>query len=367
MITESGILIETPTTRMTDAIVKAQGLYDRGAIGLNTLASLMVKAERQCRDELRQRLPSAAAVKAYGMPHWEERQQLLAKSRAGLARFQAGQRTGLLVKRMAAGPLSYSTFACDIKAVDGEPGVSARFSPSRGGRSRPDRGDPGVPPGAARFEERSFPDVGDYDPEGDPPARGRTRLNDASADGGDGGGFVMLAAAFDGEPDRSGDIIEAGAFKNLSEFCSDGWIAVNHQNERLPVGMPMSADQPARGLVVNGIWHSTPEAQATRVVVEERKRAGKRVLCSIGYVILPDGFRMERRGGAMVRILTDLALYEASFVNLPANNRAEVLSAAGGGKGRRPGPGDLGPQDYFSDANDAHAERGYEGGYGFAG
>lgn len=345
MITDSGIVIPSPSTRMMDAIYKAQEQFDRGHYGIETLAHRIGQAERACRDELRARGDvGQAAVKEYGLLHFRERQRLLAKSHAGLAAFDAASRTGLLVKRMAAGPsLVYSTFACDIKAVDGEPGVSARFSPSRGGPPRPDRGDPGVPPGAARFEERSADGIDDET------------------------GFVMLAAAFGGEPDRQGDVIEPGAFKNLDEFCSDGWIAVNHQNERLPVGMPVSADQPARGLVVNGIWHSTPEAQATRTVVEERRRAGKRVLCSIGYVILPDGFRMERRGGAMVRILTDLALYEASFVNLPANNRAEVLSA-GGGKGRpRPGPGDLGPQDYFSDANDAHAERGYEGGYAFGG
>src|SRR6201985_2132152 len=55
--------------------------------------------------------------------------------------------------------------------------------------------------------------------------------------------------------------------------------------------------------------------------------AKKSVKCSIGYLVPADGERYEKRNGETVRIISKLAIYEVSFVNLPANPQAEVVSA----------------------------------------
>lgn len=147
------------------------------------------------------------------------------------------------------------------------------------------------------------------------------------ADEGSGpGGFELYAAVF-GNKDRQGDIIEPGAFDNLPDFERDGWGAINHKGYDLPIGYITSAEQDVRGLKVRGIFHSTPTAQECRTVVLERMKAGKRVLCSIGYVTRDES--MERIDGEPVRRITRLSVFEFSFVNLPANDQAAVTSAKG--------------------------------------
>ena len=142
----------------------------------------------------------------------------------------------------------------------------------------------------------------------------------------DAGAFTLYAAVF-GNEDRQGDIIEPGAFRNLAEFARDGWGALNHRSSDLPVAMVDSAAQDATGLKVSGRFHSHQAAQDCRTVVKERQEAGKSVKCSIGYTI--DDAAMETRGGKTVRLLKSLDVYEFSFVNLPANPRAEVTEVKG--------------------------------------
>jgi uncharacterized protein len=143
---------------------------------------------------------------------------------------------------------------------------------------------------------------------------------------GDDGSFVMYGAAF-GNVDEGGDVIEPGAFSNLDLFVKDGWIAHNHKGLALPVGYPTSAIQDARGLRVEGSFHSHPEAQALRQVVKERFAAGKTVKASIGYRTVKAAAGV--RDGRPVRLLQDVQLYEVSFVNLPMNPQADVVSAKG--------------------------------------
>ena len=140
------------------------------------------------------------------------------------------------------------------------------------------------------------------------------------------GTFELYAACF-GNVDRQGDIIEPGAFDNLAEFVRDGWIALNHRSSDLPVGLPEAATQDARGLLVAGRFHSTPDGQACRTVVRERKAAGKAVKCSIGYAVNDEAY--EKRDGRTIRRIKKLSVYEVSFVNLPANPVAEVTSVKG--------------------------------------
>lgn len=140
----------------------------------------------------------------------------------------------------------------------------------------------------------------------------------------DSGGFTAYVARF-GNVDRTKEVIQPGAFKNLDGFSVDGWVGLNHDMARLPIALIDTAKQDATGLLISARWHSTPEAQACRAVVNERMRAGKSVKCSIGYKVL-DSFKDSVNGQPITR-LTALEIFEASIVNLPANPAADVVSA----------------------------------------
>lgn len=138
------------------------------------------------------------------------------------------------------------------------------------------------------------------------------------------GTITLYAAAF-GNVDRQGEVIVPGAFMNLSEFVSDGWIGLAHDMAALPVATVKAAEQDSHGLRLECEWHSTPEAQKARTVVKERLDRGKAVKCSIGYRVVEAGH--ETRDGNPVAVLKQIELFEASIVNLPANPRAEVVEA----------------------------------------
>ena len=143
---------------------------------------------------------------------------------------------------------------------------------------------------------------------------------------GDAGTFEMYALVF-GNVDRQGDLIEPFAVQNVDELVADGWIALNHDQVSLPIAMIDTALQDTRGLKLTGRFHSTPDAQNARTTILERKAAGKAVKTSIGYIVPVDGERYERINGQQVRIISKLSVYEASYVNLPANPEAEILTA----------------------------------------
>lgn len=142
----------------------------------------------------------------------------------------------------------------------------------------------------------------------------------------DAGNFSVYFAAFE-NIDRGGDCIEAGSFKNLTDYDRSGWIGVNHCMDELPVAYPTAVKQDATGLMVGGRFHSTPAGQACRTVVKERMAAGKAVFGSIGYKVNPGGAHVEYKDGKSIRRITSLDLFECSFVNLPMNPLAETVSA----------------------------------------
>jgi HK97 family phage prohead protease len=135
--------------------------------------------------------------------------------------------------------------------------------------------------------------------------------------------FSCYFAVF-GNEDRQGDIIEQGAFTNLDTFPTDGWIALSHDQRALAVAMPMRAIQDSTGLLVTGKFHSTAAAQECRTVIKERIAAGRAVFGSIGYRIVKD--RYDSRGGKTVHVIEQLEVYECSFVALPANPAARLVS-----------------------------------------
>lgn len=143
---------------------------------------------------------------------------------------------------------------------------------------------------------------------------------------GDTGTFEMYALVF-GNIDRQNDIIEQGAVTNCEELVSDGWIALNHVQEALPIATIDSAVQDDHGLKLTGQFHSTSAAQEARTIILERMNRGKAVKTSIGYLVPVDGERYEKINGQSVRIISKLSVYEASYVNLPANPEAAFTEA----------------------------------------
>lgn len=94
------------------------------------------------------------------------------------------------------------------------------------------------------------------------------------------------AASTTGNMDRTGDVILPGAFKKtLASFLANGFVAVGHDWDGLPVAMPTSAKEVGNQLVCEAKFHSTDEAQDARTVCMERLEAGLSVGLSIGFMI----------------------------------------------------------------------------------
>lgn len=122
--------------------------------------------------------------------------------------------------------------------------------------------------------------------------------------------------------DRIGDVIARGAFKkSLDRFKADGFIAVGHAWDQLPVATVSDAYEDEKGLYIEGEFHSTEAAQAARTTVRERLERGKSVGLSIGFDI--KDFERTKDG----RILKEIELWETSLVTVPCNPAAEVTQA----------------------------------------
>jgi hypothetical protein len=141
----------------------------------------------------------------------------------------------------------------------------------------------------------------------------------------DGDGSVELYAAVFGNVDRAGEVIQPGAFKNLGEFVESGWLAVNHDWDKLPVATIDGATQDAKGLLIKAHFHSTPEAQNVRTTIKERLARGKSVKASIGYKVTDD--EQVKMDGKSIRSLKAIDIYESSIVNVPCNPAAEIVGA----------------------------------------
>lgn len=137
------------------------------------------------------------------------------------------------------------------------------------------------------------------------------------------GGFIGYASTF-GNLDRSGEIVVKGAFApHLESFLKDGWIALQHDWNGLPVGVPKAASEDDRGLLIEIAYHSTTAAQDARRVQRERMESGKSASLSIGYTVLDSEYTQEGR------LLKELKLHEVSLVTVPANPLATVLASKG--------------------------------------
>jgi len=133
------------------------------------------------------------------------------------------------------------------------------------------------------------------------------------------GTFEGLAAVF-GNVDRQGERILPGAFAlTLADFALRGFLT-NAHDWREPIGTIDSAEESAKGLVVRGTFHSTPNAQTMRQLVRERAERGKQIAMSIGYAVKSDDYQDG------VRLLKELDLHEVALVAVPANPLAHITS-----------------------------------------
>lgn len=126
-----------------------------------------------------------------------------------------------------------------------------------------------------------------------------------------------------GGPDRVGDIILPGAYRNLDALTQEGFGAVGHDWSELPVATIEEAKEDAKGLFVRMRFHTTPAAQQAQTVVQERLQRGKKVGLSIGYRVLASEPSPDPQARRRIRALE---VREVSIVTMPAHPEAQVLA-----------------------------------------
>jgi HK97 family phage prohead protease len=135
------------------------------------------------------------------------------------------------------------------------------------------------------------------------------------------GEFSTYASTFENW-DLVGERPVKGAFTpHLASFLKDGFIALGHSWDALPIAYPLEAYEDDHGLYLRAAFHSTPEAQKARTVLQERLAQGKSAKTSIGYSVLKDEQTDEGR------LLKEIKLHEVSIVNVPANPLANILAS----------------------------------------
>lgn len=157
---------------------------------------------------------------------------------------------------------------------------------------------------------------------------------------GDGSTFSGYCSVFH-NCDASQEIVSQSAFADtLASFRSTGFLCCNHVWDS-PVGKPVSATVDKTGLFITGRISDTASGRDLKVLLKDgvisRMSIGYRVLSdsmlntaaavadywkSAGYT--PSALDLQRAKQSPVRLLTGIALYEASLVSLPANELATV-------------------------------------------
>jgi HK97 family phage prohead protease len=123
--------------------------------------------------------------------------------------------------------------------------------------------------------------------------------------------------------------------KHLDTFLRDGFVTEFHDWGKRPIASPDVARADDYGLWVEAEFHSTNDAEQAYITYGERLSRGKSVKTSMGYDVLGDEYvdiddpGLQAEGVTTGRILTDVPLYEASIVNVPANPLADVTTIKG--------------------------------------
>lgn len=140
------------------------------------------------------------------------------------------------------------------------------------------------------------------------------------------GTFKGYAAVF-GNVDRSGDIIERGAFrKTLKDGGAERPVFVNHDWQSIPIGVARLAED-RTGLRVEGqIDLESPEGRRAYKLIQPSAGFDSGLLSSmsIGYVATDSYY--DAQG---VRHIIELDLVEISVVAAPANALARIEAVKG--------------------------------------
>ncbi len=129
-------------------------------------------------------------------------------------------------------------------------------------------------------------------------------------------------AAASGNKDRTGDVIDTGAFDRTLTEHSDVPVFIGHDTSRLQVGEAISMKEDDAGLLTVTSVYDTPDGNALLEVAKRRLAKGKTLGMSIGYRTKSD------KWVGNTRHLTDVDLVEYSFLASPdfaANPLAQMV------------------------------------------
>jgi HK97 family phage prohead protease len=135
------------------------------------------------------------------------------------------------------------------------------------------------------------------------------------------GSFTAYASTWNNW-DEVGERPVKGAFEpHLQNFRENGFIALGHDWNALPIATPTEVYEDEYGLFIRADFHSTQAAQDARTVLMERAARGLKSSTSIGYNVIKDE---ATEGG---RLLKEIKLREVSIVSVPANPLANILAS----------------------------------------
>lgn len=120
-------------------------------------------------------------------------------------------------------------------------------------------------------------------------------------------------AAVFGNLDRTGDIIEPGAFDDTlrSKRPQDVAVFIGHDMHSLPVGIPLEIRADDKGLYTRTYIFRTTQGDDLLATARELRERGQTLGMSIGYI--SQDYVWETQGDQMVRRLKKIDLIEYSF------------------------------------------------------
>lgn len=174
------------------------------------------------------------------------------------------------------------------------------------------------------------------------------------------GGTLAGIASVMGNLDSADDVIFPGAYKDcLPQFRAQGFVAVGHDWEDLPVAMPTLIEERGNALYAECEFHTTDDAQEARAVCAERLAKGLSVGLSVGFLCSYEDCMVFENGENLLAFAAansyDLSLFdrvgitahkewcrailrvsrlvEYSIVPIPANGKAQAIAAKCHGEG----------------------------------
>jgi HK97 family phage prohead protease len=136
----------------------------------------------------------------------------------------------------------------------------------------------------------------------------------------DAGTFTGYGSTYGGEPDLTGDVIEAGAFNQSIKQQGSGYPLLWAHKSDEPIGIAKISDDP-KGLLVHGsLLLEDPAAKRAHLHLKSGTIKG----LSIGYSLPYGEGKISYNDGS--RVLREIHLHELSLVAIPANPKATVTN-----------------------------------------